>query len=105
MTAIQTSRRPRKTPSRRSALADLGDRLPRAEMPATPQPMLCTLVAEAFDHPGWVFEPKYDGLRILGRFDGRELTLLSRYGQSQNFQFPDVVAALRKSLTRPAIVD
>jgi bifunctional non-homologous end joining protein LigD len=42
---------------------------------------------------------------VLARFDGRELTLLSRNGAAQNFQFPDVVAALRDSLTRPSIVD
>src|SRR5437899_12947753 len=74
-------------------------------MPSAPLPMLCTLVAEPFDNPAWVFEPKYDGLRVLGRFDGRELTLLSRNQASQNFQFPDVVATLRDSLTRPAVVD
>ena len=53
-------------------------------MPAEPEPMLCTLVDEAFDGPSWTFEPKFDGLRILGRFDGRELTLLSRNQASQN---------------------
>jgi DNA ligase D-like protein (predicted ligase) len=74
-------------------------------MPATPKPMLCTLVAEPFDNPAWIFEPKYDGLRVLGRFDGRDLTLFSRNQASQNFQFPDVVAALRSSLARHAIVD
>jgi ATP-dependent DNA ligase len=74
-------------------------------MPAAPEPMLCTLVAAPFDNPAWIFEPKYDGLRILGRFDGDDLTLISRRGTSQNFQFPDVVAALRASLSRPAIVD
>jgi bifunctional non-homologous end joining protein LigD len=67
--------------------------------------MLCTLVAEPFDNPAWTFEPKYDGLRVLGRFDGRELTLLSRNQASQNLQFPDVVAALRDGLDRPAVVD
>src|SRR5262249_7738852 len=67
--------------------------------------MLATLVAEPFDDPGWVFEPKYDGLRVLGRFDGRELTLLSRNNQSQNVPFPDVVEALRAALRRPALVD
>jgi bifunctional non-homologous end joining protein LigD len=67
--------------------------------------MLCTLVAEPFDNPAWIFEPKYDGLRILGRFDGRELILLSRNQAAQNFQFPDIVEALQPSLTRPAIVD
>jgi bifunctional non-homologous end joining protein LigD len=67
--------------------------------------MLCTLVAEPFDNSEWIFEPKFDGLRILGRFDGEELVLLSRNNQPQNFQFPDVAAALRASLKRPAIVD
>jgi bifunctional non-homologous end joining protein LigD len=68
-------------------------------------PMLCTLVAAPFDHPAWIFEPKYDGLRVLVCFDGHDLTLLSRNAASQNIQFPDVVAALRDSLTRPVIVD
>jgi bifunctional non-homologous end joining protein LigD len=67
--------------------------------------MLCTLVAEPFDNSAWIFEPKYDGLRVLARFDGRDLTLLSRNHASQNFQFPDVVATLQDSLTRPVIVD
>jgi bifunctional non-homologous end joining protein LigD len=67
--------------------------------------MLCTLVAAPFDHPAWIFEPKYDGLHILGCFDGHALPLLSRNYASQNFQFPDVVAALQGSLTRPGIVD
>src|SRR5947208_720266 len=81
------------------------NRLEPTPMPASPAPMLCTLVAEPFDNPAWVFEPKYDGLRVLGRSDGRELTLLSRNQASQNFQFPDVVAALWDSLTRPVVVD
>jgi bifunctional non-homologous end joining protein LigD len=68
-------------------------------------PMLCTLVAQPFDNADWIFEPKYDGLRVLGRFDGAELVLLSRNNQSQNFQFPDVADALRESLARPAVVD
>ena len=67
--------------------------------------MLCTLVAKPFDHPAWIFEPKFDGLRLLGRFDGRHLVLLSRNNQPQNRLFPEIDEALRASLTRPAIVD
>src|SRR5436190_19097537 len=79
---------------------------PRAvPLPTFVQPMLCTLVAEPFDHADWLFEPKYDGLRILGRFDGKQLTLLSRNNQPQNLQFPDIAAALRESLSPPALVD
>ena len=39
-------------------------------MPEAPAPMLCTLVDSAFDSPDWTFEPKFDGLRVLARFDG-----------------------------------
>jgi DNA ligase D-like protein (predicted ligase) len=67
--------------------------------------MLCTLVSDPFDHPDWLFEPKYDGLRVLARFDGKRLMLLSRNQQSQNFQFPDVAAGLRSSLARRVVVD
>src|SRR5207237_2035031 len=76
-----------------------------AAMPSSVSPMLCTISSEAFDHPDWIFEPKVDGLRVLARFDGKELILLSRNQKSQNFQFPDIVAALRESLPRRAIID
>jgi len=33
--------------------------------------MLCPLVAIPFDHLAWIFEPNYDGLRLLACFDGR----------------------------------
>ena len=67
--------------------------------------MLASLAAEPFDHPDWVSEPKYDGLRVLVRFDGEELTLISRNGKAQNFQFPEVAEALERALTRPAVLD
>ena len=70
-----------------------------------PTPMLATLIAEPFDNPAWIFEPKFDGLRILGRFDGKNITLLSRNNKTQNFQFPEIVDALSISLGMPAIVD
>ena len=47
-------------------------------LPCQIQPMLCTLISDAFDDPNWTFEPKLDGQRILGRFDGEKIKLLSR---------------------------
>ena len=102
MTSTRVKRRRRHGATSRNLLP--GGLKPQP-MPALPKPMLCTLVAEPFDHPDWIFEPKYDGLRILGRFDGKKLLLLSRYGAAQNFQFPDIEAALRESLSQSAIVD
>jgi len=99
---MKTVRRKRKeTAGLRPALAQLEP----SPFPESPSPMLASLVAESFDHPDWLFEPKFDGLRMLGIFDGKNLTLLSRNDQAQNFQFPDVEAALRAALSKPAIVD
>jgi DNA ligase D-like protein (predicted ligase) len=67
--------------------------------------MLASLAADPFDHPEWISEPKYDGLRVLVRFDGEELTLISRNGKSQNLQFPEVAVALERALDRPAVLD
>jgi bifunctional non-homologous end joining protein LigD len=103
MTSTAAGRR--RTRSARRKASVLADRLPPRPLPADPKPMLCTLVAEPFDNPAWIFEPKLDGLRVLGRFDGRDLTLLSRNNQPQNFQFPDVAGALKASLDGPALVD
>jgi DNA ligase D-like protein (predicted ligase) len=67
--------------------------------------MLASLAAEPFDHPDWIFEPKFDGLRVLVRFDGEEVTLISRNGHSQNVQFPDMVRSLDRALSRPTVLD
>jgi bifunctional non-homologous end joining protein LigD len=104
MSPVKTARR-RSRNKPLDLVSALAKQLTPAPMPATPTPMLCTLIAEPFDNPAWIFEPKYDGLRVLARFDGRKLTLLSRNEASQNLAFPDIVASLRDSLTRPAIVD
>jgi len=104
MTSISESRW-RPAPSRRGALPGLAARLDPAPLPRAPRPMLCTLIAEAFTSAEWIFEPKYDGLRVLGVYDGEDLTLLSRNHLAQNFQFPDIVAALQASLRYPAVVD
>src|SRR5947209_8490957 len=102
MSAAVTSRH-RAASSKRSP--SLGHRLKPSPLPRQPEPMLCTLMAEPFDNPDWLFEPKLDGLRVLGRFDGRRLTLLSRNHQPQNFQFPDIEESLHPALKGPAVVD
>src|SRR5438067_1329204 len=106
MIATEKVRTRRRSPplGRRKSSA-LMNKLSPSAMSPSPRPMLCTLVEEPFDKPAWIFEPKYDGLRVLGRYDGQRLTLLSRNQLSQNFQFPDIVEALEDSLAQPCIVD
>ena len=67
--------------------------------------MLCTLISDPFDDPNWIFEPKFDGQRILARFDGHRVQLLSRYGHDDTLWFPEIPGALQASLSKPALVD
>ena len=67
--------------------------------------MLVTLVETPFDDPRWIFENKLDGLRVICRFDGRRLVMLSRNDLPQEAAFPEIVAAFHRSLSKPAILD
>lgn len=69
-------------------LASVGDDLPRGE--------------------GWVFEPKYDGIRVLAYAESDGIALVSRNGIDKAQSFPEIVealAALRKRVKRPFVVD
>ena len=75
-------------------------------MPDVPALMLCTLLAEPFDDPKWIFEPKLDGLRVLCRVGPRALELISRNGKEQAAQFPEIVTALSRGVRKkPAELD
>ncbi len=56
--------------------------------------MLATLVAEPFDRPGWVYEEKYDGDRILAYKEGHRVRLLSRNGKDRTDRLPHIAAAI-----------
>jgi bifunctional non-homologous end joining protein LigD len=62
--------------------------------------MLATLVAKPFDEPGWVYEEKYDGIRVLAYKEGQHVSLLSRNDIDRTADFPEIVAAIAK--LRPA---
>ncbi|HBZ70387.1 MAG TPA: DNA ligase [Deltaproteobacteria bacterium] len=64
------------------------------------RPMLATLVAEPFDKPGWVYEEKYDGDRILAYKEGARVRLLSRNDKDNTDRFPKIAAAIAR--LRPA---
>jgi len=57
--------------------------------------MLATLVSEPFDESGWVYEEKYDGIRILAYKEGSKVTLLSRNDKDRTEGFPSIVATIR----------
>src|SRR5262249_11724738 len=47
-------------------------------IPFRVRPMLATLVDAPFHTPGWVYEEKYDGIRVLGYKEGAHVSLRSR---------------------------
>lgn len=66
---------------------------------------MATLVDSAIDHPDWIFEQKFDGLRVQVRFDGRDISLISRNNKPQESFFPELVTALQSALIHPAVLD
>jgi bifunctional non-homologous end joining protein LigD len=65
--------------------------------------MLATLVSGPFHLPGWVYEEKYDGYRIVAYKEGDRVTLLSRNAKDRTATFP-VVAEAVASLAAPTLV-
>jgi bifunctional non-homologous end joining protein LigD len=57
-------------------------------------PMLATIGKEMPSGEGWVFEPKYDGIRILAFVADGSVALLSRNGNAKTAQFPEIAEAL-----------
>ncbi|HSF06127.1 MAG TPA: DNA ligase D [Methylomirabilota bacterium] len=82
-------------------LGTLRGRLQRAGAPhrevkprGTPV-MLATLVDRPFSRPGWLFEPKYDGVRVLAFREGTRVELYMRSGQEVTGRYPELLVALR----------
>ena len=57
------------------------------------------------DHPGLLFEPKWDGFRCIVFRDGDEVQLASRNTKELTRYFPEVVDAVRASLPERCVVD
>jgi len=74
-------------------------------IPFRVKPMLATLVKQAFDEPGWVYEEKYDGYRILAYKEGSRVTLLSRNGNDRTATFSSVAEAVGKLAGRTLLLD
>lgn len=66
-----------------------------SRIPFRVHPMLATLVAKPFDRPGWIYEEKYDGDRIVAYKEGVRVRLLSRNAKDRTDRFPEIVAAIK----------
>lgn len=67
------------------------------------EPMLAESREKPFDSPGWLFEPKLDGVRCVAVLNG-DTRLYSRSGREVTAQFPELQEAHRLT-TKPCVVD
>ena len=56
--------------------------------------MLATVVPRPFHNPNWVYEEKYDGIRILAYKEGNKLSLITRNDIDRVSDFPNLAAAI-----------
>jgi ATP-dependent DNA ligase len=66
-------------------------------------PMAATLTQERFAGPEWIFERKFDGIRLLAYKDGSDVRLFSRNRLAQDC--PAIAAAIASLPVRDAILD
>jgi bifunctional non-homologous end joining protein LigD len=67
--------------------------------------MLATRVPEPFHRPGWVYEEKYDGFRIVAYKEGERVTLLSRNHKDRTASFAEITEAVRRLPARSLCLD
>jgi bifunctional non-homologous end joining protein LigD len=69
------------------------------------QHMLATLAEKPFSRPGWVFEIKYDGVRVIAERRGEEVRMLGRSGEDITARYPEIAAALGGLMVESVVLD
>jgi bifunctional non-homologous end joining protein LigD len=81
-------------------------RAPAGRVSAREQlPMLAVLGDRPFSDPEWLFEIKYDGVRVLAERAGPAVELYGRNGQLVTARYPEVAEALRAHPVEHFVLD
>jgi ATP-dependent DNA ligase len=77
------------------------------DLPVTPPvlPMLAKRVAELPAGEGWIFEPKWDGFRVLVFRDRDEVYIQSRDEKPLNRYFPELPDRIKENLPERVVLD
>jgi bifunctional non-homologous end joining protein LigD len=75
------------------------------KIPFRVSPMLATLVDKPFHLSGWIYEEKYDGIRILAYKEGAHISLITRNDIVRTERYPEVAAAVSKLKPRTLLMD
>jgi bifunctional non-homologous end joining protein LigD len=68
-------------------------------------PMLATLVDRPFHQENWVYEEKYDGVRMLAYKEGAKVTLMSRNDVQRNARYPEIAKAVARLKAKTLLLD
>lgn len=79
--------------------------LSRQAHPDWVEPMKAVLTDTPFSDPAWVFEPKYDGYRVLLDRDGDAVRVRSRNRKDLSGAFPELVDAVRAQRVTDVVLD
>src|ERR1700736_1376027 len=74
-------------------------------VPFRVSPMLATVVDAPFTRPNWVFEEKYDGVRMIAYKEGSRVTLISRNAIDRTARYPEIAAAIQKLKAKTLCID
>ena len=92
-----------------SAIDSLDDEarslLEEASIPHDISPMLATLVDDPFSDPGWVYERKLDGVRLLAFGNGGEVRLRTRNDKDRTDTYPEITEVLAGQPPEAFVVD
>lgn len=86
-------------------LASTAGGLPMDDFPLPFAPMLADEVKRPFHRPGWVYEEKYDGYRMVAYRNGDQVRLISRNLKDFTRQFSDIAQAIGALKAKTLILD
>ncbi len=87
------------------ARADAADAPRRAFDAGKLRPMLATAERNAFRREGWIFELKYDGVRVICEKRGAEARIFARAGGERTWLYPELERALRHLPVEHCVID
>lgn len=74
-------------------------------LPPVFEPMLPTSTTDPFDSPEFLYEVKWDGVRVLAFCDAEGTRLISRTGRDVTFQYPELSDLHTRLLAGPVVLD
>jgi len=77
----------------------------KGPMPKSLDPMKAQLVAEPFDNERWLFEVKWDGIRLISFIDNGKVSLQTRRGRIVDAEYPQLQAISGVVKAKQAVLD